>query len=347
MKKLCCLLFLVPLFATAQKVITHTVGPKESLSSIGRLYNVNGRELANYNKIDYNKGLAIGQVLKIPPQNGTVTTPPVVTKPAEVSKAPETKKEPVVTKSPEVKNEAVSEKNGTPIYHTVAKKETLYHISTLYNKVAVADLKKWNHLTSDALNEGAQLIVGYTKTAAAPVVKTVDTKAEEAAKKAAAKKAAEDEAKRIADAAAKAKEEEEKNARKETPPPPPVKNTEVVSTPVATAKAADFKGGYFKGLYEDQVKGKPAITENGIGGIFKSTSGWEDGKYYCLHNNAPAGTILKITNNATGKSVYAKVLDMITDIKQNNGLIIRLSNAAADALGVVDNKLDCTITYSK
>jgi len=103
----------------------------------------------------------------------------------------------------------------------------------------------------------------------------------------------------------------------------------------------------FKNVFEEQAKGRQMISETGTGGIFKSTSGWEDGKYYCLHNNAPAGTILKITNNATGKSVYAKVLDLITDIKQNNGLIVRLSNAAADALGVVDNKLDCTINYSK
>ncbi len=347
MKKLCCLLLLVPFFAMAQKEITHTVGPKESLSSIGRLYNVNGRELANYNKIDYNKGLSIGQVLKIPKTAGTpAVTPPVVTKTPEVKKGPEAKKETVVVKEPEVKKEMTTEKNGTPIYHTVAKKETLYHISTLYNKVPVADIKKWNHLTSDALNEGAQLIVGYTKTTVAPVVKKEETKAEDANKKA-VKKAEDDAKKATDDVTEKTKHPEDKVVKKETPPPPPVKNTEVVTPPSVTIKAGDFKGGVFKNLFDEQAKGRQMVTESGSGGVFKSTSGWEDGKYYCLHNNAPAGTILKITNNATGKSVYAKVLDMITDIKQNNGLIIRLSNAAADALGAADNKLDCTINYSK
>jgi hypothetical protein len=41
------------------------------------------------------------------------------------------------------------------------------------------------------------------------------------------------------------------------------------------------------------------------------------------------------------------VLDLIPDVKQNNGLIIRISNAAADALGATENKLDFTLNYSK
>jgi rare lipoprotein A (peptidoglycan hydrolase) len=63
---------------------------------------------------------------------------------------------------------------------------------------------------------------------------------------------------------------------------------------------------------------------------------------------ATPGTIVKITNNANGKSIYAKVLDLMPDIKQNNGLVICVSNAAADVLGVTENsKLDCTLNYSK
>ena len=53
---------------------------------------------------------------------------------------------------------------GRPIYHKVGKKETLYHISTLYGKVPIDDLKKWNNLTSDAVTEGANIIVGYSGT---------------------------------------------------------------------------------------------------------------------------------------------------------------------------------------
>ena len=58
------ILFLFPLFAMAQT--THTVAAKESLFSIGRLYNVHPRELASYNNIAFETGLTVGQVLKIP-----------------------------------------------------------------------------------------------------------------------------------------------------------------------------------------------------------------------------------------------------------------------------------------
>jgi hypothetical protein len=35
------------------------------------------------------------------------------------------------------------------------------------------------------------------------------------------------------------------------------------------------------------------------------------------------------------------------DIKQNNGVLIRISNAAAAELGLDDVKFDCTLSYSK
>ena len=85
MKKFLILFFFFFLFTAAQKgteikpVKMHTVAPKESLSSIGRLYEVNGRVLANYNSIDYDKGIHIGQVLRIPPKGTTLdqVAPPV------------------------------------------------------------------------------------------------------------------------------------------------------------------------------------------------------------------------------------------------------------------------------
>ncbi|MBL0144764.1 MAG: LysM peptidoglycan-binding domain-containing protein [Chitinophagaceae bacterium] len=123
MKKFICLLFLAPLFVFAQdKIINHTVAPKESYSSIGRLYNINGRELANYNNLDYEKGLSIGQVLKVPVKNA-----------AAVGNIP------AIAKKEEPVKQTVA-KNGEPTYHTVAPKQTLYGVSKLYN-ITIADIK--------------------------------------------------------------------------------------------------------------------------------------------------------------------------------------------------------------
>jgi LysM repeat protein len=73
------IIFLLPLFATAQT--THTVAAKESLFSIGRLYNIHPRELAAYNNIPFETGLTIGQVLKIPAKGNMA--PPASSIPAK------------------------------------------------------------------------------------------------------------------------------------------------------------------------------------------------------------------------------------------------------------------------
>ncbi len=116
---------------------------------------------------------------------------------------------------------------------------------------------------------------------------------------------------------------------------------------VRTSSTINFKGGKFKSLYSDQIKNRQLENVFGIAALFKTTSGWQDGKYYCFYNTAEPGTILKVTNNANGKSIYAKVLDAIPDIKQNTGLLLRISNSAAEELGVSDIKFDCSITYAK
>lgn len=284
------------------------------MTSIGRLYNINGRDLAKYNNIDYEKGLSLGQVLKIPATTAT----------SNVIQAPVVKAE-VVAVKPEVKDS----KAGTPIYHVVEKKETLYHISTLYNKVPIADIKKWNNLTTDGVAEGTRLIVGYTNSAS---VKQSDVKEVVVVK------------------------EKPVTVKSVEPIKPPVvvvkekevekKVEQVKEQPVVNYSGGkSSNGGYFKSLYIAQTKNADITSETGTAGIFKSTSGWEDGKYYCLHNTASSGTIVKITNNISGKVVYAKVLDVIPDIKQNNGLVLRLSNAAAEELGVSDAKFDCTVAY--
>ena len=132
-----------PLFSMAQK--THTVGPKETLFSIGRQYNVHPRELASFNNIAFETGLTIGQVLKIPGKTSMAPLPKAAPNTTAVVKE-EAQKE--VVKKEEVKptpKPVVTAENTfakEAIYHKVQKKETLYQISRMYNKVPVADIKK-------------------------------------------------------------------------------------------------------------------------------------------------------------------------------------------------------------
>lgn len=342
MKNFIVLLFLVPLFCTAQK--THTVQAKETLYSLARQYNVHPRELASFNNIPVTTSLSVGQVIKIPTKTtmAPLTVPPpskteVVEKKEVVEKVE--KKEPVEKvekKEPVTKTAPVAKKEGsTPVYHKVGKKETLYHISKLYNNVSIDDLKKWNKLTSDGLSEGMNLIVGYGN---------------QVSKKPAEEVVAEKKAEEIKPQTKEITKAPEPVKKETTKTPEPEKKEVVKIEPkkeeTREVSGKNFNGGAFKNLYEKQVNDKANVAEQkGPAGTFKSTSGWEDGKYYCLTNTAPAGSIVKVTNPANQKYVYAKVLDLMPDLKQNEGVIIRISNAAASELGTGAENFESTINF--
>ena len=105
-------------------------------------------------------------------------------------------------------------------------------------------------------------------------------------------------------------------------------------------RTIDFDGGYFRTQFSGTNK-----AATGTAGIFKSTSGWRDGKYYALMNNVPVGTIIKIDHPLTRKSIYAKVLGQLPDMKESSGLAIRLSDAAAAELGAGAYKFSVGVSY--
>jgi LysM repeat protein len=294
--------------------LNHTVAPKESIYSVGRLYNVAPKDLAAYNHLQMESGLSVGQEMKIPLDKNNFS-----------------------------QSEAKSGNDAlVPVYHTVGSKETLYRLFVNYNKVPITSLQKWNNLQSDALSEGSQMIVGFLKvdkTQSALLTQQANTG-------------------QVASAPAQPEKKPEPAAEKpavvQTPEPAkketvaaPAKES-VVEKTVNTKSSVNFSGGYFKKVYDQQLQTKSPLNNSGSGGTFKSTSGWQDGKYYCFYNDAAAGTVLKMTDNASGKSVYAKVLDVIPDIRQNAGLSVVLSNAAAEELGAgTENKFDCVVSYVK
>ncbi|MEO7263973.1 MAG: LysM peptidoglycan-binding domain-containing protein [Ferruginibacter sp.] len=325
MKNLFLILFFIPAFANAQQLIIegaspnlyleHKTAAKESFYSIGRLYNISPKEIAPFNRLVLENGLTIGQVIKIPLTEVNFSQ--------SLTLAPD---------------EAL-----VPLYHIVKNKETLFHISAVNNKAPLADLKSWNKLKSEAVVPGTKLVVGYLK-----VKKDLSALASKGVK---------------GQPAAKPMEVVEHALDKPVPDEvlkPVTKSTKDVTISSAQVMkeeptveniqpkkelafiSANNKEGYFKNLFISKPE-KNIKEETGIAGTFKSTSGWEDNKYYCLHNSAPAGTIIKITANQV--TVYAKVLDIMPDMNQNEGMVIRISSAAAAALGMTDSKFECLLNY--
>ncbi len=303
--------------------LDHKVAPKEGLYSIGRLYNVNPKFIAAYNEIDLNKGLNIGQTVKIPLTDTNFNQ---------------------------------KSKKGSPVYYTVGENENLVKVSNANNKVLLKELRSWNKLTNDIPAAGTKLIVGFLVSSQAPVASTattntvkqpevkkgdntsVTTKSEKETVKTKSPSQKPVEREKPAEEKPIVKTEPEK----EKPTATEIKEQSQKTEPVFTSQdvgAVNPDQGYFKKSYEQQVKASPASKNNTVtGGIFKTTSGWQDGKYYLLIDGVATGTIVKIINPENNKAVYAKVLGQMNGIRQNEGLDIRISNAAAVTLGIADTE---------
>jgi LysM repeat protein len=289
--------------------LDHTVSPKESFYSVGRLYNVAPKELAAFNHLDMNHGLNVGQQIQVPltSQNFSQT----------VAK-------------------------GAPVYYHVKESEGLYRVSVNSNKVPLANLRKWNNLAGDNITVGSNLVVGYLTSgeilAKANVSPPVANEPPPAVV-----------AKNEKTAEVKTEIVKEKPAEETKPE---IEKTKPVAK--ATQQEADRQttltptgSGYFKTVFSQQVKTFPLKKEATVtSGIFKTASGWQDGKYYMLIDNVEPGMIVKITNPSNGKVIYAKVLGQMSGIRQNEGLDIRMSNSAASVLDIKDdNKFIVQVNY--
>jgi LysM repeat protein len=301
--------------------VLHQVMAKENFYSIGRMYNVSPKDLASYNNLQFVHGLSIGQLLKIPLSENNFTQ----------------------------SGENMNGEALVPVYHSVEPKEGLYRVSIKFNKVQLSSLRTWNHLSSDNLSVGTKLIVGYLKAdknesalAGSDIQHPENISGAAENKKNNPPPYTDQSHERLPPVKVPDKDQQPK--KQEAPGQTGVVNNGTEST--GARSSIHFAGGYFKKLYGDQAAKKTPLNESGNAGVFKSTSGWQDGKYYCFSNEASPGSVIKVTDNATNKTIYAKVLDVIPDIKQNYGLTLIVSNAAASELGETE-QFACSVTYVK
>ncbi len=64
----------------------------------------------------------------------------------------------------------------------------------------------------------------------------------------------------------------------------------------------------------------------------------------CLNESIAVGTIIRVSG-LNGKTIYAKVLGQLPEMKESNGLIIRISNAASAELGLGEGRFPVEIKY--
>jgi LysM repeat protein len=296
--------------------LLHTVQPKENWYSVGRMYNISPKQLAPYNNQSMDKALSVGQSLKIPLNAENFSQ--------DGSKA--------------------ADESLVPVKHIIQQREWLYRVSVNYNKVPVETLEKWNNISKDQAKAGLNITVGYlrVKSAQSALVAKADNRVAHTApvpaefpatKETASKETAPKEDKKPVSTTTAVDPTTAKT------PPSQTGNKPVATTPANTsteiktvsnttsAPGRESKTSYFKSQYEETGK-----SMSGNAGIFKSTSGWEDGKFYALVNNVAVGTIVRINNPVSGRAVFAKVLGSLPEMKESLGLVARISDAAAAAL---------------
>ena len=70
-------------------------------------------------------------------------------------------------------------------------------------------------------------------------------------------------------------------------------------------------------------------------------------KLLALHKTAPMGSLVKVTNRMTNKEVEVRVVGELPETGLNRNVLIRLSSAAYEKLGGVDQKIPVTSAYEK
>lgn len=305
-----------PLFVYAENgtlFLHHTVVAKENFYSIGRMYNISPKEIAPFNNIPLEGGLEIGQLLKIPLKSANFVQ----------------------------RGAAPPDEVFVPLYHVITEKEGLFRIGQTFNKVSVNDLKTWNKLSSESINIGDMLVVGFLRVKSSQSALAVQG------------------IKRIGGAVARTPAvvaaADNKNARNQSENTSAASESSAIKTETKTSTTPQPQRetdgtGFFKDSYREQAAHFDSFrSERGDAAIFKSTSGWQDSKYYALMNNITPGTIVRITNTNNDRIVFAKVLGELPPGKENEGLLIRISNAAAAQLRVNDRdiKFSAEVAYAR
>jgi len=207
----------------------------------------------------------------------------------------------------------ITDKTPLPVFHVVEKGDNLYRLNLQYFKPGIPRIKEWNQLKSETLKDGDMVVVGYLTGNEQPT----NTPSTAALPKMVASTPVP-----AAPAAVEAA---------------PVK--QVVAIPQVSAAE-----GYYAAQFSAALPAQQLLEISGTAGLFKSITGWGDKRYYVLMNEVVPGSIVRITVDQV-RYICARVLGPIPDNKPNKGLLVRLSNAAAAALGVSEMMFTVTVNY--
>ena len=305
-------------------VILHRVSEGETLFGLSRRYRISVADLKSANsQTDLDK-LAVGDTLQVP-------LFPALAK-------------------------------GEKTHHTIEEGETLFSIARQY-QIATADLRAWNALSDAPIKIGQELIIYLSSapdtTAVAPdtsqyVLHTVQAGETLYAISRAynipldelvRKNQMEGESIKLGQVLTI----REKNV-KDVPPKIPTMAL-APSVPVGDKKVSrvvslEEERRRFRGLQkaeEEALVNQKITTAHGFAALIQG--GPDTKKFLALHRNAPAGTILQVRNEMNDMMIFVRVIGKLPNTGINNKVDIRLSPAAYEKLGGIDERFPVEIQY--
>jgi LysM repeat protein len=299
-------------FINGKKYITYNVKSGDSWYGIARKFNISYSELRLSNN-ESDDHLSPGKEILIPYNK------------LKSNDSFYSKKKIVTPQTPKPKTTSAK-------FHTVTKSQTLFSISKMYG-VTVAELKEWNKLSSNTISIGQKLLV------------------EKDADNAGTKN------KNEIVVPSKEKNTSEKNGEIKTPEASPTtiskEKNETLNTkkPEKTDenKNENPEGNVTSGNDDSEEKiifskNRFKKNESGLAVVLEDENS-DNEKYYALHRTAPIGTVIQVLNLTNSKKVYVKVTGQLTDLSENEGVVIKISKASAEKLGVIENKFQVNIMY--
>jgi LysM repeat protein len=205
---------------------------------------------------------------------------------------------------------------NTPKTHVVKPGETLYGIAAKYH-MKFQDFAKLNSLTSTKIKIGQVLkipqyvkVVHFADTTKAPEPLTDTTKVIPRTI-----------VKQVVDSLVLSPDD--------TLAPDSLK---LVSGPILNANP--YEKFYFNNT-----------AEQGVATWMMEASLNKKEKFYALHRTAPIGTIIKVVNPMNKRFVFVKVVGPLPDTGDNHDVLIKITQAAARRIGIIDSRFRVDISY--
>lgn len=105
--------------------------------------------------------------------------------------------------------------------------------------------------------------------------------------------------------------------------------------------------GVLGGIYMAQTNNEEnTVEEKGTVTFYDDSDGVKGKTLFAFHSTVSRGTVIKIYNPGSGKTIFAKVIGPLPGTKQYHGSILGLPAQARDDLGVANEKAWCELTYA-